>query len=94
MGSIGVFSGDSVLSVGGRAWFNPEYVDARRSAATETRLRELDVEHLLPGHGRVVTGPRLMEDSLSFAERPAGGSKLTALFRIATDVVDLAAAPA
>jgi len=77
-----LLSGDSVLAYGGQAWFNPEYVDARRSAATETRLRQLDVEHLLPGHGRVVSGDRVMDHALSFAERPAGGSKTRALWRI------------
>lgn len=80
-----LLSGDTVLSVGERAWFNPEYVDARRSAATETKLRDLPVEHLLPGHGRPVVGADVMGDALSFAERPVGASKLTALFRILTD---------
>ena len=43
------------------------------------------MEHLLPGHGRPVVGPDVMGDALSFAERPVGASKLTALFRILTD---------
>jgi hypothetical protein len=48
-------------------------------------LRDLPVEHLLPGHGRPVLGADVMGDALSFAERPAGASKLKALFRILTD---------
>lgn len=80
-----LLSGDTVLSVGEQAWFNPEYVDARRSAATETRLRDLPVEHLLPGHGRPVAGSDVMGEALSFAERPAGASKLKALLHVLTD---------
>ncbi|MCB0970892.1 MAG: MBL fold metallo-hydrolase, partial [Acidimicrobiales bacterium] len=78
-----LLSGDAVLSVEGRAWFTPELVDGRAAVATEHRLRGLDVEHLLPGHGRIVTGPRVMDEALSFAERPAKASKLGAAWRIA-----------
>ena len=49
-----LLSGDAVLAVGRRAWCNPEYVDAELSEQTEQRLRALDVEVLLPGHGRAV----------------------------------------
>ena len=77
-----LISGDSVLSVGGTAWFNPEYVDGRMSVATESRLRMLDVEHLLPGHGLVVQGPAVMDEALSFSERPAAPSKLAALVQV------------
>jgi glyoxylase-like metal-dependent hydrolase (beta-lactamase superfamily II) len=80
-----LLSGDSVLSVGGRAWCNPEHVDGDDSAATEARLRGLDVEHLLPGHGRVVTGPRVMQDALGWRERPADGSPWRSLARLARD---------
>lgn len=82
-----LLSGDTVLSVGGRAWCNPEFVDAAASAATETRLRQLPVEHLLPGHGRVVTGADVLGDALSFAERPPGrhGSSLRAVAHVLTD---------
>lgn len=80
-----LLSGDSVLTFAGRAWFNPEYVDAEESAATDARLRALDVEHLLPGHGRVVSGRRLTADALGCDERPAGSSKWTAGWRILTD---------
>lgn len=51
-----LLSGDTILSAEGRAWFNPEFVDQAASAATEERLRNLDIEHLFPGHGRVVCG--------------------------------------
>lgn len=78
-----LLSGDAVLSVEGRAWFTPELVDGRASVATESRLRQLDVEHLLPGHGLPVSGPRLMDDALSFTERPRRSSKVAALWRIA-----------
>lgn len=80
-----LLSGDAVLTVEGRAWFTPEVVDARASVATESRLRSLDVEHLLPGHGLPVAGPRLTEDALSFTERPQRSSKLGAMWRIASD---------
>ena len=80
-----LISGDAVLSVEGRGWFNPEYVDGRLSAETEVRLRGLDVEHLLPGHGLVVQGTGLMDRALGFAERPSDASKLKALFRVLTD---------
>ncbi|MEZ5204975.1 MAG: MBL fold metallo-hydrolase [Acidimicrobiales bacterium] len=77
-----LLSGDSVLTVEGRGWFNPEYVDGRLSVQTEARLRDLDVEHLLPGHGLVVTGSDVMAGALSFADRPADSSKLKAVVRI------------
>jgi glyoxylase-like metal-dependent hydrolase (beta-lactamase superfamily II) len=80
-----LLSGDAVLSVEGRGWFNPEFVDGRLSAQTEVRLRELDVEHLLPGHGLVVTGTDVMGTALGFAERPRERSKLKALARVLTD---------
>lgn len=72
-----LLTGDTVLSVHGRAWFNPEYVDAEASARTEDMLRRLPVEHLLPGHGHPVSGPRVMAEALSFRERPRGWSPLT-----------------
>jgi glyoxylase-like metal-dependent hydrolase (beta-lactamase superfamily II) len=72
-----LLSGDTVLSVNGRAWFNPEYVDAAASARTEALLRKLPVEHLLPGHGRPVSGPRVMAEALSHLERPPRWSPLT-----------------
>lgn len=77
-----LLSGDAVLAVDRRAWFNPEYVDEGRSAATEDRLRALDVEVLLPGHGRPVAGPRVMGEALSFRERPADGDVVTSLRRL------------
>lgn len=63
-------SGDAVLTVGGRAWFNPEYVDATASAATADRLRSLRVDVLLPGHGRPLVGRDLLADALGHDERP------------------------
>ena len=77
-----LLSGDAVLSVEGRAWCNPEYVDDALSAATEDRLRELDVEHLLPGHGLVVRSPDVMGDAMSFRDRPHEPSKLKAFARV------------
>ena len=49
-------SGDAVLGVGRRAWFSPELADVEAAAATEERLRRLDVAVLLPGHGRPAAG--------------------------------------
>ena len=80
-----LLSGDSVLSVGGRAWFNPEYVDAERSASTRARLLDVPVEHLLPGHGRPVSGADVLRDACSFADRPAGASKARALVHVLTN---------
>lgn len=77
-----LLSGDAVLSVEGRGWFNPEYVDPEASAASEARLRPLAVEHLLPGHGLVVQGPDVLGAALGHRERPADGSKLRALVRV------------
>lgn len=54
--SASLASGDAVLTHDGRAWFNPEWVDLDRAAATEERLRSLEVEHLLPGHGLPISG--------------------------------------
>lgn len=76
-----LIAGDAVLSVGGCAWFNPEFVDRRSSEETERALRGLDVEHLLPGHGRVVQG-RVMERALSFEERPPDATLAAALRRV------------
>ena len=63
-------SGDAVLSARGQAWFSPEVVDPVKQAATEERLRKLDVELLLPGHGRPVSGPDVMGRAVGFMERP------------------------
>lgn len=63
-------SGDAVLTVGGRAWFNPEYVDAELSAETEEKLRGLRVDVLLPGHGRPLVGRDLLASALGHDERP------------------------
>jgi glyoxylase-like metal-dependent hydrolase (beta-lactamase superfamily II) len=67
-----LLSGDTVLSVGGKAWFNPELVDEATSAATEDRLRGYAVDLLLPGHGRPVRGDSLMGDAIGHCERPQG----------------------
>lgn len=49
-----LISGDAVLSAHGQAWHTPETVDPDTAATTAARLRQLPVEHLLPGHGRPV----------------------------------------
>ena len=64
-------SGDAVLTVDGRAWFNPEYVDGAASAETEDRLRGLRVDVLLPGHGRPLVGHDLLAGALGHDDRPA-----------------------
>ena len=78
-----LISGDSVVSFAGRAWCNPEYVDAERSAGTAERLRSLPVEHLLPGHGQVVTGADVMGVAWGCDDRPPRSGRLRALWRIA-----------
>jgi glyoxylase-like metal-dependent hydrolase (beta-lactamase superfamily II) len=82
-----LISGDAVVSFHGRAWCNPEYVDGSSSAASEERLRSLPVEHLLPGHGRVVTGPDVMGDAWSRDDRPPRSHKLRAIWSIVSDEV-------
>lgn len=69
--SATLIAGDAVLSLGGRAWLNPEVVDPALANETEARLRSLDVRHLLPGHGLPIEGRHLMRDARSFATRPA-----------------------
>jgi glyoxylase-like metal-dependent hydrolase (beta-lactamase superfamily II) len=77
-----LLSGDAVLSANGRAWFNPEFVDPELSAMSEARLRALDVEYLLPGHGLVVTGSRVMTEARTHSDQPSIGAKATALWRV------------
>jgi len=77
-----LLSGDAVLSADGRAWFNPEFVDPELSATSEARLRALDVEHLLPGHGLVVTGPRVMTEARTHTDQPSIGSKASAFWQV------------
>ena len=77
-----LLSGDAVLSADGRAWFNPEFVDSELSATSEARLRALDVEHLLPGHGLVVTGPRVMIEARAHTDQPSIGAKALALWQV------------
>lgn len=62
-------SGDAVLSVGGRAWFNPEHVDPAASAETEALLRQRRVDVLLPGHGRPVVGRDVLATAHGHDER-------------------------
>jgi len=49
-----LLSGDAVLSTRGRAWHTPEIVDTAAANRTRSRLEQLPVAHLLPGHGRPV----------------------------------------
>lgn len=65
-----LLSGDAVVTVDGRAWFNPEWIDADLSVATEEQLRALDVRYLLPGHGQPIEGPDIWARARSFDERP------------------------
>jgi glyoxylase-like metal-dependent hydrolase (beta-lactamase superfamily II) len=67
-----LLSGDAILSVRGRAWMTPETVDADLGKETASRLRDLPVAHLLPGHGRPVHGDRLTALALGPAEGPRG----------------------
>ncbi len=77
-----LLSGDAVLSANGRAWFNPEFVDPELSAISEARLRALDVEYLLPGHGLVVTGSRVMTEARTHSDQPSIGAKATSLWQV------------
>ena len=64
-----LISGDAIVTLDGRAWFNPEWVDKAKSAETEERLRALPVRQLLPGHGLPIAG-RVWERALSFSDKP------------------------
>ena len=60
-----LLSGDTILTHAGRAWFTPETTDDRLMARSEERLRQLPVRHLLPGHGRPISGADIMGDAVS-----------------------------
>lgn len=74
--SATLISGDAVVSQGGSAWFNPEYVDPTVAAETEERLRRLEVRHLLPGHGRPLESADVWRTARSFTDKPVGGGLL------------------
>ena len=74
--SATLLSGDEVITHDGRAWFNPEWVDRTVHAATEERLRALEVRHLLPGHGLPIEGD-VWRNARSAGECPPGGGLLT-----------------
>ncbi|MDH3706937.1 MAG: MBL fold metallo-hydrolase [Acidimicrobiia bacterium] len=69
--SATLLSGDAVVTLDGRAWFNPEWVDETACRRTEERLRALPVEHLLPGHGRPVSGD-VWGRAIAFGQKPPG----------------------
>lgn len=70
--SATLLAGDAVATLDGRAWFNPEWVDAGLSVETEERLRSLEVRHLLPGHGKPIEGSDIWTKARSFRDRPEG----------------------
>lgn len=72
-----LLSGDAVVTHDGRAWFNPEWVDANDSLETEERLRALDVRYLLPGHGEPIEGASIWANARSGMSRPDGGGLLS-----------------
>lgn len=67
-----LISGDAVVTLDGRAWFNPEYVDADSSSSTEELLRSKPVRYLLPGHGEPIHAPDVWRRASSFTEPPSG----------------------
>ncbi len=71
-GSETLISGDAVVTHDGRAWFNPEYVDADVSRSTEELLRSLPVQYLLPGHGVPINATDVWRNARSFTEPPSG----------------------
>ncbi|QXC61782.1 MBL fold metallo-hydrolase [Aquihabitans sp. G128] len=84
-----LLAGDAVLTAGGRAWFNPVHVDLQVADATEARLRALDVENVLPGHGLAASGPRVLADARSHRDRASAPALARSLWTILRD----AAAP-
>lgn len=71
-----LISGDAVVTLDGRAWFNPEYVDSQLARTTEELLRSLKVRHLLPGHGDPIHAPDIWRTAQSFATPPTGSGVL------------------
>lgn len=67
-----LISGDAVVTLDGRAWFNPEYVDAKLATSTEELLRSLKVRHLLPGHGNPIHAPDVWRTAQAFTTPPVG----------------------
>jgi len=49
---------------------------------SEARLRALDVEYLMPGHGLVVTGPHVMTEARTHTDQPSIGVKASALWQV------------
>ncbi len=66
-----LLSGDAVVTLDGAAWFNPEWVDETACRHTEERLRSLDVNYLLPGHGLPISG-NPWKQAKSFKDQPQG----------------------
>lgn len=73
--SATLLSGDTVITLGGRAWFNPEWIDVEAFRQTEEKLRSLEVRHLLPGHGLPIEGD-VWAEALPFGTRPPGNGIL------------------
>lgn len=77
-----LLSGDAVLSADGRAWITPEVTDPEAAAVSEERLRALDVEHLLPGHGLAVQGERVLARARAHTDRAPLTTKLACFARV------------
>jgi glyoxylase-like metal-dependent hydrolase (beta-lactamase superfamily II) len=69
-GSRVLLSGDAILCTKGMAWCTPEVVDRSAADATNARLVELGVDHLLPGHGRPVSGRDVIVTAVPATSRP------------------------
>lgn len=80
-----LLSGDAVLSADGRAWITPEVTDPEAAAVSEERLRALDVDHLLPGHGLAVQGERVLARARAHTDRASLATKLACFARVVTD---------
>lgn len=70
--SATLLAGDAVVTLDGRAWFNPEWVDTSLAEASEEKLRSLEVRHLLPGHGHPIESSDVWSTAMSFRDRPGG----------------------
>lgn len=64
-----LLSGDTILTIQDKAWFNPVHAVGAKMGPTEERLRGLPVQNLLPGHGNPVFGRRVLQEALSHKER-------------------------
>ncbi len=74
--SATLISGDAIVTEDGTPWFNPEFIDLTISDETTERLLELEVRHLLPGHGKPLEAADVWAKVKRPLDKPTGRSLL------------------